>query len=54
MTTRPAIWRSPTMRARLARERRQRDVAGMRALADRYDAKRAKEAAEAEPDGSDG
>lgn len=47
MTRRPTIWRSPTMRARGARERRQRDVAGMRKMADAFDAHEAERLARA-------
>jgi len=39
MSKRPTIWRSPTMRARIANQRRQRDANALRKLAEAYDAR---------------
>jgi hypothetical protein len=42
--TRPTLWRSPTTRARIARDRRMRDLAALRRQAYAHDAKEAERA----------
>lgn len=46
-TGRPRIWRSATTRLRIAHERRQRDAAALRKLAEAHDAREAERSAKA-------
>lgn len=46
MTRRPSIWRSPSCRARIERDRRQRDALAMYRLAQAHDAREAERAAQ--------